>query len=54
MRYLADLLAGYEGDSLAYFFPLLFSPILQLLSPYMPLLTKYWAGHHVSISESCI
>ena len=34
--------------------PLLFPPFLQLLSPYMPLLTKYWADHHHSISESCV
>ena len=27
--------------------------ILQLLSPSMPLLTKYRAGRHLSISESC-
>ena len=36
------------------FFPLHFPPILQLSSPSMPLLTKYWAGHHLSISESCV
>ena len=35
------------------FFPLLFPPILQLLSPSMPLLTKYWAGHYLFISKSC-
>ena len=39
---------------LSSFFPLLFPPVLQLFSPSMPLLTKYWAGHHLSISESCI
>ena len=38
--------------SLSAFSPLLFPPILQLLSPSMPLLTKYWAGHHLSISKS--
>ena len=38
---------------LSMFFPLLFPPILQLLSPTMPLCTKYWVGHHLSISESC-
>ena len=53
VRFLADFLAGYEVDSLARFFPLLFLPILKLLSPSMPLLTKYWAGHHLSISKSC-
>ena len=36
------------------FFPLLFSPVLQLLSPSKSLLTKYWAGHHLSISECCV
>ena len=35
------------------FFLLLFPPILQLLSPSVPLLTKYWAGHYLSISKSC-
>ena len=35
------------------FFPLLFSPSLQLLSPSMPLLTKFGAGLHLSISENC-
>ena len=39
---------------LSMFFPLLFPPILQLLSLSMPLLTKHWAGHHLSVSESCI
>ena len=34
-------------------FPLIFPPVLQLLSSSIPLLTKYWAGHHLSISESC-
>ena len=48
-RFSGRLLRGFLGT----FFPLLFSPILQLLSPSMPLLTKYWAGHHLSISESC-
>ena len=38
---------------LSTFFPLLFPPILQLLSPSMTLLTKYLAGHHLRISESC-
>ena len=32
-------------------FPLIFLPVLQLLSPSIPLLKKYWAGHHFSISE---
>ena len=36
------------------FSPLFFPPVLQLLSPSMPLLIKYWAGHHLSISESCV
>ena len=36
------------------FSPLLFPPVLRLLSPFMPLLTKYWAGHHLSISERCV
>ena len=40
------LLRGFFGT----FFPLLFPPVLQLLSPSMPLFTKYWAGHHFSIS----
>ena len=31
------------------FFPLLFPPALQLLTPSMPLLAKYWAGHHLSL-----
>ena len=35
------------------FFPLFFPPILHLLSPSMPLFTKYWAGHHLSISKNC-
>ena len=34
-------------------FPLLFLSVLQLLSPSIPLFTKYWAGHHHSIFESC-
>ena len=38
---------------LSTFFPLLFPPVLQFLSPSMPLLTNYWAGHHLFISESC-
>ena len=38
---------------LSTFFSLLFPPILQFLSPSMPLLTNYWAGHHLFISESC-
>ena len=38
---------------LSMFFPLLSPPILQFLSPSSPLLTKCWAGHHLSISESC-
>ena len=38
VRYLADFLVGYEGDSLVgTFFPLLPPPVLQLLSPSMPL-----------------
>ena len=39
---------------LSTFFSLLFPPILQFLSPSMPLFTKYWAGHHLSISESFV
>ena len=39
---------------LGIFFPLLFPPVLQLLSPSMPLLAKYWASHCLSISESCV
>ena len=35
-------------------FPLLFPPVLQLLSSSMPLLKKYWASHHLSISEGCV
>ena len=35
-------------------FPLLFLSVLQLLSPSIPLFTKYWAGHHLSISENCV
>ena len=34
-------------------FPLFFPLILQLLSPSVLLFTKYWAGHLLSISESC-
>ena len=34
------------------FFPLLFPPILQLLSPSMTLFD--WGGHHLSISESYV
>ena len=53
VRYLADFLVGYEGDSLVgTFFPLLSPPVLQLLSPSMPLFD--WPGHHLSISESCV
>ena len=33
-------------------FPLLFPPVLHLLSASMPLF--YWAGHHLSISESFV
>ena len=32
------------------FFPLLFLPVLQLLSPSLTLFTKHWAVHHLSIS----
>ena len=32
------------------FFPLLFPPVLHLLSPSMPLFTKCWEGHHLSWS----
>ena len=53
VRYLEDFPEGYEGDSLACFSHCFFPPVLQLLSPSMPLLTKYWAGHHLFISESC-
>ena len=53
IRVLADFLASYEVDSLIHFFQLLFPPILKLLSPSMPLLTKYWANHHLSNSKSC-
>ena len=35
-----------------FFFTLLFPPVLQLLSPSMPLF--YWSGHHLSIPESCV
>ena len=35
-----------------FFFPLLFPPVLQLLSPSMPLFD--WSGHHLSIPESCV
>ena len=38
---------------LSTFFPLLFPPFLQFLSASVPLLTNYWAGHHLFISESC-
>ena len=44
---------GLWRGFLSMFFPLLFPPILHLLFPSMPLLTNYWAGHHLSISESC-
>ena len=35
-------------------FPLLFRLVLQLLSPSISLLTKYWATHNIPISESCV
>ena len=44
------LCKGFLGT----FLPLLFPPVFQLLSPSMPLFTKYWAGHHLSISESFV
>ena len=54
VRYLADFLAGYEGDSSAHFshcfFLLSFSPSLHLCHCSQ----KYWAGHHLPISESCV
>ena len=49
-RISSRLWRGFLGT----FFPLLFPPILQFLSPSIPLLTKHWAGHHVSTSESCV
>ena len=46
-------LSSFSGRLfLGTFFPLLFPPVLQLLSPSMPLFTKYWAGHHLSISTA--
>ena len=45
-RFSRRLWRGFLGM----FFPLLFPPILQLLSPSMPLFTKYWASHHLFIS----
>ena len=35
-------------------FPTAFLLILQLLSPSIPLLTKYWTDYNFSISESCV
>ena len=46
----SKLLRGFLGT----FFPPIFPPVLQLLSPFMPLFTKYWAGHHLSISKNCV
>ena len=44
---------AFSKELLGTFFPLLFPPILQLLSPILPLLTKYWADHRLFVSESC-
>ena len=45
--------SGLWRGFLSTFFPLFFPPVLQILSPSMPLLTKYWSDHHLSISEGC-
>ena len=47
-RFPGRLLRGFLGT----FFPLLFPPVLQLLSSSMPLFG--WAGHQLSTSESCV
>ena len=54
VRHLAVFLARYWKGILGTFFPMLFPPVLQLLSPSMPQFTKYWADCHLSIYESCV
>ena len=53
VRYLADFLTGYEGDSLTCFHHCFSLPSFSS-SPSLPPLTKYCAGHLHSISESCV